>query len=159
MRGLDHSNIQWRRVSGKYAALSAVNFLLPTLVLVAASIAVAMLIEGPWWLIGAALAVILGSQIFFVVVRTKAIGYTLREDDLVFRRGVMWSRLVAVPYGRLQMVDIRRGPVERILGLATLKTVTAAASTNIAIPGLPVEEAEELRDHLITVAETRRVGL
>ena len=118
-----------------------------------------MLIEGPWWLIGAALAVILGSQIFFVVVRTKAIGYTLREDDLVFRRGVMWSRLVAVPYGRLQMVDIRRGPVERILGLATLKTVTAAASTNIAIPGLPVEEAEELRDHLIMVAETRRVGL
>ncbi len=159
MRGLDHPNIQWQRVSGKYATLSAVYFLIPTILLVAATVATAVLAGGWWWLIPAVPAAILGSQIFFAVRRSKAIGYALREDDLVFRKGLMWSRMVAVPYGRLQMVEITRGPIERMLGLATLSSVTAAESTNIAIPGLPPEEAEGLRDHLIRVAETRRVGL
>ena len=47
----------------------------------------------------------------------------------------------------------------RAFGLAELKFVTAAASTGILIPGLPLARAEELRDHLVAVAETRRAGL
>ena len=42
--------------------------------------------------------------------RVRSIGYRLREDDLLFRRGIMFQRLVAVPYGRMQLVDITRGP-------------------------------------------------
>lgn len=159
MRGLDHPNIQWRRVSDRYATLAAISFAIPALFFVVVAVVLGVVVDGWWWLIGAVPAVLLGSQVFFAVARTRAIGYALRDDDLVFRRGLMWSRLAAVPYGRLQMVDISRGPIERILGLATVKTVTAAASTNIEIPGLPSGEAEELRDHLIRVAETRRVGL
>lgn len=159
MRGLNHPDIQWRRVSDKYATLAAINFLLPTLVFIVVAVVLGVVLDGWWWLLAAVPALLLGSQIFFAVVRTRAIGYALRDDDLAFRRGVMWSRLVAVPYGRLQLVDISRGPIERLLGLATVKTVTAAASTNIEIPGIPIGEAEELRDHLIRVAETRRVGL
>jgi membrane protein YdbS with pleckstrin-like domain len=37
--------------------------------------------------------------------------------------------------------------------------VTAAASSSVAIPGLPVADAEELRDQLVALAETRRAGL
>ena len=59
----------------------------------------------------------------------------------------------------MQLVDITRGPVARALGLADLKFVTAAASTGVAIPGLPEEEAEHLRDRLVALAETRRAGL
>jgi membrane protein YdbS with pleckstrin-like domain len=57
------------------------------------------------------------------------------------------------------LVDISRGPLSRLLGLSDVRVVTAAASTGMSIPGLPVVEAEELRDHLIAVAETRRAGL
>lgn len=91
--------------------------------------------------------------------RVRAIGYQLRSDDLVFRRGIMYRRQVAVPYGRLQLVDISRGPLSRVLGLSELRLVTAAASTGVSIPGLRKETAEDLRDHLISVAETRRAGL
>ena len=67
--------------------------------------------------------------------RARSIGYRLRDDDLLFRRGIMFQRFVSVPYGRMQLIDINRGPVGRILGLADLKFVTAAASTGVVDPG------------------------
>ena len=91
--------------------------------------------------------------------RVRSIGYLLREDDLLFRRGIMFQRFVAVPFGRMQLVDITRGPLARGLGLAELKLVTAAAATGVVIPGLTLADAEQLRDHLVALAETRRAGL
>jgi membrane protein YdbS with pleckstrin-like domain len=67
--------------------------------------------------------------------------------------------VVAVPYGRMQLVDITHGPLDRGFGIAQLKLVTAAASSGVTIPGLTQRAAEQLRDTLIDVAETRRTGL
>ena len=85
--------------------------------------------------------------------------YAERADDLLISRGVLWHEETVVPYGRMQLVDITRGPLSRLLGLSDLHFVTAAASSGVVIPGLLVVDAEELRDHLVTVAETRRAGL
>ena len=71
----------------------------------------------------------------------------------------MYQRFVSVPYGRMQLVDITRGPVARLLGLADLKFVTAAASSGVAIPGLAEADADALRDRLVELAESRRAGL
>ena len=78
----------------------------------------------------------------------RAIGYQLREDDLLFRRGIMFQRFVAVPYGRMQLVDINRGPVAALLGLSELKFVTAAASTGVdRSPGCwPTDARRSSRD-------------
>ena len=37
----------------------------------------------------------------------------------------------------MQLVDINRGPLARAVGLSELKLVTAAAASNVTIPGLP----------------------
>ena len=95
----------------------------------------------------------------FVPKRVRALGYRLRDDDLVFRKGIMFLRVVAVPYGRMQLVDINRGPIARAFGLSELKLVTAAAASHITIPGLPEADAEILRDRLVELAESRRAGL
>ncbi len=112
---------------------------------------------------GAVGAIVIGVVSLIGIVfeprRVRSIGYRLRKDDLLFRRGIMFQRQVAVPYGRMQLVDITRGPVARALGLADLKFVTAAASTAVTVPGLPMEEADRLRDELVALAETRRAGL
>jgi membrane protein YdbS with pleckstrin-like domain len=89
----------------------------------------------------------------------RSIGYQLRDDDLLFRRGIMWQRFVAVPYGRMQLIDINRGPIARALGLSELKFVTAAAAAGVTLPGLRAEDADELRDRLVALAESRRAGL
>jgi membrane protein YdbS with pleckstrin-like domain len=83
----------------------------------------------------------------------------LRADDIVFRKGILWQRIIAVPYGRMQLVDITHGPLDRAFGVSQLKMVTAAATTGVQIPGLTQAAAEALRDTLIDVAETRRTGL
>lgn len=161
MAALDHPQAQWRRVSKKYVFLELFGDVFMAVAFAAVAIGLAVFVEAPWfaWIWPAILAVIAVISGFFAARRARAIGYQLRDDDLLFRKGLLFSRLVAVPYGRMQLVDVQRGPVARLLGLASLKMVTAAAVTGVQIPGLPAAEAEQLRDHLIAVAETRRAGL
>jgi uncharacterized protein len=111
------------------------------------------------WIPGGIILAILLVTIAITPRQARAYGYQLRQDDLVFRKGILWQRVVAVPYGRMQLVDITHGPLDRGFGIAQLKLVTAAASTGVTIPGLPQQAAEHLRDTLVEVAETRRTGL
>ena len=154
---------EWRRVSPKYAWADLTINLLIDLGIIAAFVIV-LLTTWPDTPIGlligfpvAAVAFLVNT--FLAFRRVKAIGYVLREDDLLFRRGILFERVIAVPYGRLQLVDVTRGPLLRALGLSTLKFVTASAATGVHLPGLPEHEAEELRDRLVELAETRRSGL
>jgi hypothetical protein len=129
---------------------------------VAAAIAVfAWLVLGwGWaWIALIVIGVIALVQLIIAPRRARAIGYQLRDDDLLIRRGIMFQRFVAVPYGRMQLLDIERGPVDRLLGLAELKFVTAAASSRVSIPGLVDTDAAWLRDRLVELAEARRTGL
>lgn len=115
---------------------------------------------GPWsfYLLGglAGIAVLSGIFSFW---RTRSMGYMLRADDFVFIRGFIFKRIIAIPYGRLQLVDIERGPLLRAFGLSQLKFVTAAVGLSIKLPGIREAEAERLRDTLIEMAETRRSGM
>lgn len=151
---------EWRRVSPKYILVDLIGAGITAVIVIAVAILWAVLFQQSWqWWVMGALLVAIGIGAVFTPRRIRAIGYQLRQDDLLFRRGIMWSRVVAVPYGRMQLIDINRGPVARAFGLAELKFVTASAASAIVLPGLPEEEAEQLRDHLVVVAESRRTGL
>lgn len=157
---LELPDTDWRRVSPKYIVIDVVgNLIFAIITLVATSIP-AMLTGSVWlWAIPGSFAIIFIIAIAFTPRRVRTIGYQLREDDLLFRRGLMFQRFVAVPYGRMQLVDINRGPLDRAVGLSELKFVTAAAASGVVIPGLPEADAEELRDKLVALAESRRAGL
>jgi membrane protein YdbS with pleckstrin-like domain len=157
---LDPAPGDWRRVSRRYVWVDLVGGIISGLIATAAFTVPFWLTQWPW------LLMIPGVVLLIVVVvaaftprRVRAIGYRLRDDDLLVRRGIMFQRFAAVPYGRMQLVDINRGPLARALGLAELKLVTAASASNVTIPGLPMADAEELRDRLVEMAESRRAGL
>jgi uncharacterized protein len=150
---------EWQRVSPKYIVVDVVGWLIFGGIVTTASFVPYWIGWSLGWVLPTAFGAIFLLVIAFTPRRVRAIGYALRDDDLLFRRGILFQRFVAVPYGRMQLVDISRGPVARMLGLAELKFVTAAASSGVLIPGLPLERAEQLRDHLVAVAETRRAGL
>lgn len=153
----------WQRVSMKYAwADLALNVILTLIVVTVFVLIVVFADEKPPPLVIAIFAAVTVGLLLsaaFAFRRVRAIGYILRDDDLLFRKGIMFERVVAVPYGRLQLVDVTRGPLLRALGLASLKFVTASAATGVNLPGLPREDAESLRDRLVELAETRRSGL
>ena len=157
---LELPGITWRRVSPKYIVVDVVGTLVFTVFAVVITSLPALLSSVAWlWLIPAVVLVVMLIVVAFIPRRVRSIGYELRDDDLIFRRGLLWQRFVSVPYGRMQLVDINRGPVSRILGLSDLRFVTAAASSGVAIPGLAAQDAEDLRDRLVELAESRRVGL
>jgi len=85
--------------------------------------------------------------------------YAERADDLLISRGVLWREETVVPYGRMQLVEVTSGPVERHFGLASVQLHTAAAATDARIPGLDPAEAERLRDRLTELGEARSAGL
>jgi membrane protein YdbS with pleckstrin-like domain len=157
---LDLPGVEWRRVSPKYVVVDLVGAAVLTIALVVVACFVSFLYAGAfWWIAPGAVIVVMLIVLAFIPRRVRAIGYQLRDDDLLFRRGLLFQRFVSVPYGRMQLVDITRGPLSRALGLSDLRFVTAASSSGVIIPGLLVADAEELRDHLVAVAETRRAGL
>lgn len=159
-RGLDPVPGPWRRVSPRYLAVDLVGTLIGTVVLTAAA-------SIPFWVSGLLVLLVIPGVVLVVGLiiagftprRVRAIGYQLRDDDFLVRRGIMWQRFAAVPYGRMQLVDINRGPLDRALGLAELKLVTAASASAVTVPGLPMADAEQLRDRLVDLAESRRAGL
>lgn len=73
--------------------------------------------------------------------------------------GVLWQAQTVVPYGRMQLVEVTSGPLERRFGLASVQLHTAAAATDAKIPGLVPGEAERLRDRLTELGEARSAGL
>jgi membrane protein YdbS with pleckstrin-like domain len=71
--------------------------------------------------------------------------YVLADDVLELRHGVVSRVHSAIPYFRVQHVDITQGPLERALGISRLVIHTASAATDAAIPGIGSGEAEGLR--------------
>jgi membrane protein YdbS with pleckstrin-like domain len=86
-------------------------------------------------------------------------GYAERGADLLVTHGVTWRRLVVVPYGRMQLVDVTAGPIERKFGISTLRLHTASAGTDARIHGLTAAEATRLRDRLAALGESQSAGL
>lgn len=150
----------WHQISPKYVTVQLITHGSILAIVVVATLVLTLALGLQWpWIVGGILAVIQIWTLAILPRQARAIGYRLREDDLVFRRGILWQRFVAVPYGRMQLIDISHGPLDRGFGIAQLKFVTAAAATGVVIPGLAQTTAETLRDHLIEVAESRRTGL
>lgn len=78
--------------------------------------------------------------------------YRLAPDALELERGVVVRRLSSVPYGRVQQVDIDRGPIDRLLGLSVARLLTASSGTDGTVPGLTPEVAESFRQTVLARA-------
>lgn len=153
-------NGTWHQISPRYVVSQIVQNVIFIAFILAVAAVLAIVLHQTWAWIPAGVVVLITLITLVILPRqAKAIGYMLRDDDIVFRKGILWQRMIAVPYGRMQLVDITQGPLDRAFGVTQLKMVTAAATTGVQIPGLTQSAAEALRDTLIEVAETRRTGL
>lgn len=118
------------------------------------------LVAGPVWAAAGGLWLLVLVWGWWLLGRNwRSWRYAERADDLLITRGVMWHALTVVPYGRMQLVEVTSGPLERRFKLASLQLHTAAAATDAKIPGLAPEEAERLRDRLTELGEARSAGL
>lgn len=87
--------------------------------------------------------------IFGPVRRFRAWGYAAEDQELRVRHGVLLQVQTVVPFGRVQHIDVSRGPIERSFGVARLVLHTAGtANSEVVLAGLSRETAEALRDEI-----------
>lgn len=109
-------------------------------------------ITRPWIFMGwfAVAALLLWFCLTMPPRRYRNWGYRIDDKVLETRSGKMFQVLRLLPLNRLQHVDLQRGPVERMFGLARLQLHTAGThEATITIPGLAAEVAIQLRDQLV----------
>lgn len=102
-----------------------------------------------WWPLPVIVAVWL---YWFPKASYRAWGYRIDERVLETRSGIFWQETKLLPLSRLQHVDLNRGPLERLNGLASLVLHTAGTHDAVLIiPGLESNRARDLRDRLAAV--------
>ncbi len=94
-------------------------------------------------LLGAALGAWIG------IKRHRRTLWKLDQDGFALRHGRWWQTESRVPISRVQHLDLKRGPLQRGLRLATLVIHTAGTRmAAVSVTGLDSEDAERLRDRL-----------
>lgn len=153
----DLADAHWQQVSPKLAPIRRTISLIWLGIGALGMIVAATFV--PWLWIGVGIILgIIGWLMWLIPRQVGAIGYAEMGDEFAVRRGIMFRKLILVPYGRMQYIEVDSGPLARKFGLATV-TLHTAAVEDAEIPGVPVEEATRLRDRLTSRAESGLAGL
>lgn len=165
---IDPHGVTFLRVSTKLITARFITTAIGALIFLAiTAVPLILHLSGVWagypawlaWLAPAIVVVIAAWKMILIPRQVRAIGYAERDDDLIIRGGIMFHRVMVVPYGRMQYVDVSMGPLERMLGLSTIHLHTASPGTNALLNGLPAAEAARLREQLSARGEAKLAGL
>ena len=151
----------YRPVSPRLAAMRRTTYVVLLVLVTALAAVTAGLIQGSRLTLAVVVVAALALGWGWVALgrNARSWGYAERDEDLLIVHGVIVRRLVVVPYGRMQLVDVHVDPISRAFGLARVQLHTAAATTDAHIPGLDPAEATRLRDRLAALGEARSAGL
>jgi len=149
----DTDELEWQPMHPSYARRMQMERLIITLIALAGS-AVPYIVVGsafaptvPIWALVIILAVPFLSWPLISVPRR---GYVVRDKDIIFKSGVFWRSVTAVPFNRVQHVETSNTPLDRKFGLANLQIYTAGGSAgDLSISGLGADVAERLRVYVL----------
>lgn len=86
---------------------------------------------------------------FWPRLRYQSWGMALRPEELYLEHGVLNHVRTVVPLRRIQHLDVSQDLLEREFALGRLIVHTAGSrSSDVVIPGLPLDEAERIRDEV-----------
>ncbi len=146
--------VEWQALDRRFVPRQQVRGLLNALALAAAALVFQLLRQRletqfpPWtaWAAWAVVAIVALNALLWPLVSVPKKGYALRDRDIVYRSGVLWRSVTAVPFNRVQHVETASTPLDRRFGLATLQLYTAGSSGgDLVIHGLPAAAAERMR--------------
>ena len=101
-------------------------------------------------LVGYGLALVLAIALVYIAVAPPVFyaryRYRITDDRIDVRYGVLVIRHILVPIERVHQVEIARGPINNLLGLAVVSITTAVGEASIRY--LEVDEAETVAARL-----------
>lgn len=103
-----------------------------------------------WQLLGIAFPVALG------ILRYFTTSFRISEGRIELKRGLLNKHVLSTRLERVRTVELTAQPIQRLLGLTTVRVGTGTASTSEAdrldLDGLPVDRARRLRADLLHAA-------
>jgi len=95
--------------------------------------------------------VLLGIPLFsWPLISVPRKGYSVRDHDIVYKSGVFWRTVTAIPFNRIQHVEKSSTPLDRRFQIATLQLFTAGGTGgDLKIHGLSAKTAEKLRFYIL----------
>lgn len=130
--------------------------LLLTVPLAIAAAVAGILLGLPGGLVAACVLLVLLPAAVVPRVAYRRWRYAIREQDLYTSKGALWHIETLVPFDRIQFVESRQGPLDRMFTLTQVIVYTAAGKA-ASIPGLDHATAESIREDLSKVAGTTSV--
>lgn len=83
----------------------------------------------------------------------RSLEYVIEADCVRGRKGVFWTRHVAVPYTKITNVDVTQGPVQRMFNIGTVHAQTAGAGgeqgARAELSMLGVRDLDGLKDTIM----------
>ncbi|HLF65197.1 MAG TPA: PH domain-containing protein [Saprospiraceae bacterium] len=145
--------LDWKPLQQSYRRLLLLSVGLWCAVLIAGITIAIPVTQLPTWVPLLAYAVVIVFsllQVIFIIKGFPYKGYALRMHDILYKTGWLYKKQIAVPFNRIQHVDIRQGVFERAFGLSKLNIYTAGGQgSDITIPGLLDEEAQHLKEYIL----------
>ncbi|MGB1198607.1 MAG: PH domain-containing protein [Thalassotalea sp.] len=106
-----------------------------------------------------AIAILAALVITYIFFADKHKKYALRDLDLHYSSGLIFRKTVSQPILRIQHVELKRGPIDRKVGLAKLQVFSAGGALHtFEIPGLPVADAESVRQFILSHKDANTNG-
>ena len=144
------AELDWQPLDRAYRSRLIVDYIITISFLVVGLIAVILFAPGIDFpriaVLTGALVVVSALMLAWPFVVVPRMGYVVRDKDIVYRSGVLWRSVTAVPFNRIQHVETSSSPLDRRFGLATLKLFTAGgAGGDLKIDGLAAGQAEQMR--------------
>jgi uncharacterized protein len=146
-----------RRVITVWRFSTVTSMLLPTGVLTA--VAVGFLGSPTGWVVPAVLVLLTAVlAAWYPTARYERWRWRLTDLAVELERGVVVRQAEALPYFRIQQIDVTQGPIDRLLGLASLQVTSASASGSVTLPGIAAGEAPGIRRALLARASSAVQG-
>jgi putative membrane protein len=103
-----------------------------------------------------------GLRIIGAVIKYATVRYAIDAQNFIISSGVLEKQLRTIPLSRIQNVNIKRGLIHRMIGVAELRIETASgAGAEAELSVVSLLEAETLRQQLlatVSIAQTVAVG-
>ncbi|MGW8121083.1 PH domain-containing protein [Roseivirga echinicomitans] len=152
-------DIDFKPIDPNYLKVSLISSALLFIVLIGGAIAIIEFSEieekTNAYLISMGVILFLATiNITLTILGFKKKHFAVRQRDIIYTKGLIWSVRTTVPFNRIQHAELKQGPIERLYKINSLKLFTAGGqSSDLVIPGLPDAEALAMKDFVLKKTE------
>jgi len=149
----DMEDLDWQQMHPSFARRMQVERAIMVAVIAVATIALNLLVDNVFietFMLWVPLIIVAVPLLIWPLISIPRRGYVVRDKDIVFKSGIVWRSVTAIPYNRVQHVETSNTPLDRKFGLANLQIYTAGGSGgDLKIFGLGADTAEQLRIYIL----------